>query len=110
MSDEQPTLEITEIRDGVRVRVRLRGELDLATAPRLSEALRTLHDRREPILIDLDELSFIDMSGLRVVMTAAARASREGGALSVTPGSPQVRRLLALVPLDANLPLDGSSR
>lgn len=110
MSDEQPLLEITEIRDAVGVRVRLRGELDLAGAPALREALRTLRERRELVLLDLDELSFIDMSGLRVVMAAAAEASRDGWAFTVTPGSAQVRRLLAVVPLSGQLPRDGSSR
>jgi anti-anti-sigma factor len=103
-------LEISEIRDARGVRVRLRGELDLAGAPTLGEALGKLHERRELVLLDLDELSFIDMSGLRVVIAAAAQASRDGWGFTVTPGSPQVRRLLALVPLDGELPIDGSSR
>jgi anti-anti-sigma factor len=109
LSDEQPLLEIIEVRGTRRVRVRLRGELDLAGAPALSETLRRLRDRHEPVLLDLDELSFIDMSGLRVVLTAAEEAARDGWAFSITPGSPPVRRLIALVPLDGHLPLDGSS-
>ena len=86
--------------------MRLRGELDLASAPSVSERLRTLRERHEAVLLDLDELDFIDMSGLRVVLTAAEQASRDSSAFAVTHGSPQVRRLIALVQFDTPLPVD----
>ncbi len=95
--------------DAGRVRVRLRGELDLASGPSLGEALRSLRERHESVLLDLDELSFIDMSGLRVVLTAAENASHDGGAFAVTPGSSQVHRLMAVVRLDGQLPRDGNA-
>jgi anti-anti-sigma factor len=90
--------------------VRLRGELDLASAPTVSECLRRLSARREQVLLDLDELAFIDMSGLRAVLTAAEDASRDGWAFAVTRGSAPVRRLIALVGIDGQLPVNGSSR
>ena len=102
-------LEIIEVRDPGRIRVRLRGELDVAGAPVLRDALHRLGERREPVLLDLDELAFIDMSGLRVVMAAAEKALLEGGSFAVTRGSSQVRRLMALVRLDGQLPLDPSA-
>jgi anti-sigma B factor antagonist len=102
-------LEVIEVRDAGRVRVRLRGELDLAGAPRLTECLRRLSERREQVLLDLDELTFIDMSGLRTLLAAAEDASRDGWALTVTRGSAPVRRLITLVRLDGQLPVDGSS-
>jgi anti-anti-sigma factor len=110
LSDEHPVLEIIEVRDAERVRVRVRGELDMATAPSLDGVLRTLLGCHERVLLDLDELAFIDMSGLRVVLAAAEEASRDGGALTVTRGSSQVRRLIALVALDGQLPHEESSR
>lgn len=91
------------------VRLRLRGELDLASAPTVSESLRRLRERREAVLLDLDELEFIDMSGLRMVLAAAEEASRDGWSFAVTTGSAPVRRLLSLVRLDRPLPLDGRS-
>jgi anti-anti-sigma factor len=109
LHDEHPVLEIIEAPDAERTRVRLRGELDLATAPVLSEALRRLQGSREPVVLDLDELAFIDMSGLRVVLAAAGEALGEPGAFSVTRGSPQVRRLVELVQIDGQLPREGSS-
>jgi len=108
LSDIHLGLEIIEAPDAGRIRVRLRGELDLASGPSLSEVLRRLRERHEAVLLDLDELSFIDMSGLRVVLEAAEQASRDGGGFAVTQGSSQVRRLITLVQPDGDLPLEGS--
>jgi anti-anti-sigma factor len=110
LSGEQTLLEVIEVRDARRVRVRLRGELDLASAPAVTDSLRRLRERREAVLLDLDELAFIDMTGLRVLLVAAQDASRDGWTFAVTRGSPAVRRLIALVQLDGQLPIDGSSR
>jgi anti-anti-sigma factor len=90
-----------------RTRLLLRGELDIAGARTLHRALRRLSQRGERVVLDLDELAFIDMSGLRLVVGAAADAATDGWALSVTPGSAAVRRLLALVDLDGRAPFDG---
>jgi anti-anti-sigma factor len=90
--------------------MRLRGELDLASAPTLSQRLRSFRERREPVLLDLDELEFIDMSGLRALLAASEEASHDGWSFAVTRGSAQVRRLLGLVRLDTQLPVDGQTR
>ena len=110
MSNENPLLEVTEVRDAGRVRVRLRGELDLASAVTLTKCLRRLQERHEQVLLDLDELTFIDMSGVRTLLAAADSAAGDGWAFAVTRGSAPVRRLVALVGLDGQLPVDGSSR
>ena len=54
------------VREAGRVRVRLREELDLASAPMVRERLRRLRERGAAVLLDLDELQFMDMSGLRM--------------------------------------------
>ena len=97
------------MRDAGKVRVRLRGELDLAGAPALSTRLRVLRERGEPVLLDLDELEFIDMTGLRALLAAAEDRSHDGWSFAVTRGSAQVRRLIGLVQLDEQLPLDGNT-
>jgi anti-sigma B factor antagonist len=109
LSYESPPLEVDEVRDAGTVRVHLRGELDLAGAPRVTDMLRRLQERGERVVLDLDELTFIDMSGLRVVLEAAESASRDGWGFAVTRGSAPVRRLVTLVQLDGRLPVDGSS-
>jgi anti-anti-sigma factor len=109
LSGEQ-LLEMTEVPDAGRIRLRLCGELDLASAPAVTERLRALSERREQVLLDVDELTFIDMSGMRMMVMAAEDAARDGWSLAITRGSGPVRRLIELVQLDGQLPLDGSSR
>ena len=97
------------MREAGRVRVRVRGEFDLASAPTVSEGPRRLRDCGEAVLLGLDELAFIGMSGLRMVLVAAEESSRDGGLFAVTAGSVPVRRLVSLARLDRPLPLDGCS-
>jgi anti-sigma B factor antagonist len=102
-------LDVSELHEGARVRVRLRGELDFATADFVADRLRRLRERHAAVLLDLDELAFIDAGGLRVVLTAAADARNDGWAFAVTRGSAPVRRLVELLDLDGQLPVDGAS-
>jgi anti-anti-sigma factor len=98
------------VHDARGITVRLRGELDLAGAPALAERSYALGEGHEPVVLDLDELAFIDMTGLRVVLAAVESFSENAPALTVTRGSPQVRRLIALVDVDVvRMPVDGSS-
>jgi anti-anti-sigma factor len=61
-----------------RAVVTVRGELDLATAPELETALLERLDAGSEVVLDLRELEFMDSSGLRVLVTAHARAA-DGG-------------------------------
>jgi anti-sigma B factor antagonist len=80
-----------------RVVLRLRGELDLAHAPLLqAEIERVEVDRATAIVLDLEELRFMDSTGLRAILAARERAQEHGQEFAVTPGSQQVQRLLAI--------------
>ena len=84
MSGRYTLVEVVEVREPERIRVCLSGELDLAGAPIVRERLRELSKRRETVVLDLDALEFIDMSGLRVVLDAAEDASRDGWEFAIT--------------------------
>jgi anti-sigma B factor antagonist len=109
VNPEPLVLEVTELRERQRVRVRLRGELDLATADLAADRLRRLRARHATVVLDLDELEFIDASGLRMVLTAAQDARNDGWEFTITRGSAPVRRLIELLDLDRHLPFDGAS-
>ena len=109
LSVEHPLLEVIEVPETGRVRVRLRGELDVASAPTVARRLRALRGPGAHVLLDLDDLAFMDMAGLRMVLAAAEDASHDGWAFTITRGSPAVRRLIELVGADGRLPFDGSS-
>jgi anti-sigma B factor antagonist len=87
-----------------RVLVAPIGELDLATAGPLQDLLIELTaDEPDVLVIDLSQLSFMDCSGLRVLLETQQRARQTDLALSVVCGPGQVRRLLALSDADQSL-------
>jgi anti-sigma B factor antagonist len=66
--------------------VRVTGELDLATAPRLEAALdEVLAAAPVTVLLGLDDVDFVDSTGLRVIVRAR-RAFDEHGARLVIDG------------------------
>ena len=52
------------------------GELDVATAPRLTEALRDL--RAGEVVLDLSELTFLDSCGTRALLELARARNGNG--------------------------------
>ena len=97
------SLHVTE-HDG-RTVIAAQGELDLATAPQLEEAVLTplLHGRHA--VIDLRALEFMDSSGVRVIVAAHHAAHEHGGRFSLVrmdPGSP-IQRVLEISGLDSVL-------
>jgi anti-sigma B factor antagonist len=70
-------------RDGARLT--LSGELDIATVPRVEAAVKaTLTAEARTLTIDLSGLSFVDSSGLRLLIVLAQRAEAEGWTLRLT--------------------------
>lgn len=86
--------------------MQLRGELDIATAEAVAKRLAGLRERHESVLLDLDGLTFIDASGVRLVLAAAEDSRRDGWTFEVTHGSRHVRRVFVLLGLDRHLPYD----
>lgn len=79
------------------VELRLRGELDLATVARLSDALDELDFEQLQVLrIDLSHLDFIDSMGLAAIFRADSGMRAAGGRLTLRPGSEQVQRAFEL--------------
>jgi anti-sigma B factor antagonist len=74
----------------------LRGELDLATVPVLEDALQGAEHSHDLVIVDLRDLTFLDSTGLHVLISAEQRARRFGTRLVIVQGPPQVRRLLEL--------------
>lgn len=80
----------------------------MATAPILARWLTELRRAHHAVVLDLDEVQFIDMSGLRVVLAAARDAAAGHRPLVLTTGSPAVRRLAAIVDTSGQLVFDRS--
>jgi anti-sigma B factor antagonist len=94
-------------------RVTPRGELDLATAPELGDVLAEAPDRTSLVILDLSELTFMDSSGLQVILTADARLDEADCRLVLVPGDRQVQRIFEITGTEDRLefinPRDASS-
>src|SRR5947208_1651758 len=76
----------------------LAGELDLSSAPELERALEEASAQAvERLILDLAELSFMDSTGVSVLIRAKQEAEARGGVIAVRAPNGQVRRLLGLV-------------
>jgi anti-sigma B factor antagonist len=83
--------------------VRAVGDLDIDSAPALEDSLlHALESEASSIVLDLAGVTFIDPTGLRVLLWAAAR-SREG--VCIDRGSAAIRRLLELTHTEQALSL-----
>lgn len=98
------TLRIERTDHERMVRVGLAGELDLSTAPEVEDELVSAEALAPAVLmLDLSDLTFLDSTGLRLVLGADDRASREGRRLVIVPGPEPVHRVFRIALLDRRL-------
>lgn len=82
------------------------GELDLATSPTLDAELeRAASSGTELLVLDLRGVSFMDSTGLSVLVKAQRRAQTSEQRLAVVKGGDQVLRLLTLTGIAERLTL-----
>jgi anti-anti-sigma factor len=85
--------------------VRVRGELDIATADQAYAYLRDVVDSQDgSVLMNLSELWFCDAAGLGVLAKVAGHARRSGRALRLTAVRPSLLRIMAITGMDESFP------
>ncbi len=98
--DENELLTVTTTEAGLRVR----GELDAGSSWVLRDQLDPLpQGDGGGVVVDMAGVSFVDSSGLRVLIDAHLRAERHGRSLVLVEPSPAVRRLLEISGLEGVL-------
>jgi anti-anti-sigma factor len=85
------------------VSVSATGELDLSTAPELEHSLVASQTDGRHVVLDLRGVTFMDSSGLRVILAADARARSSGARFVLVQGPPSVQRVFQLTLLDRRL-------
>ncbi len=77
------------------------GEVDLATAPELKEALtEVIESGARGVLVDLSDATFIDSTTLGVLMGAVRRMRQRGGELAIACNDPNIRKIFEITLLD----------
>ena len=114
MPDLEPFAVEVQLREHVTI-VQPRGELDIATVETLrstldaaiAEALRAALDSVDGaarLVLDLRGLSFIDSTGLHLLMVSDERAKRDGLLLTLIAPAPPIDRAIQVCGLDHVLP------
>ena len=99
------TFDIGVTSNGEATRLTLRGEFDIANAPHLErEITRFVESGGSRLVVDLRDLSFIDSTGLRIVLETRQRAADRGFELEIVRGPRQVQRVFELTGLEDRLP------
>ena len=80
----------------------VRGEVDVSTTPRMRARLVAMLTHGEPqLIVDLEEVRFLDSSGLGAIVAALKLARSRGGEVRlVCEGQRSVRKVLQVTGLD----------
>jgi anti-sigma B factor antagonist len=82
------------------------GEVELHNAPRLREELRRVCELEHPCcVVDMSNVSFIDSTGVGVLVGALKRAREHRGTLTIACPQPRVRRVFEITGLLGALPI-----
>lgn len=83
-----------------------RGEIDLSSAPQLRAALEPVFEAAQPqLLMDLSGVSFMDSTGIGIIVNALNRLREGNGKCAFCGAGPRVHRILQIAGLINALPL-----
>jgi anti-sigma B factor antagonist len=72
------------------------GELDIATAPQLADALSEAARGSAAVILDVRELTFMDSSCLHAILIARARLNDADCRLALVRGCHEIQRIFAV--------------
>ena len=84
--------------------IRLRGELDIGSAPDLERVLLRSRPAQQRVVLDLSGLEFMDSTGLRVLVRARAAAEEGRWQIYLRDVPPTIRRLFDMTGVNDALP------
>ena len=93
-----------ERRDDAAI-VTMEGDLDIATEAQATADLDRAMDGAELLVVDLRELSFLDSTGVRVLLAADLRAREKGMRFGLVRGDDMIARLLEVTRIDQRFPV-----
>jgi anti-anti-sigma factor len=98
-----------EVTTDGKATVRLRGELDIATADQAFAYLCDVVDSQQgPVTVDLAGLTFCDAAGLGVLARVAGHARRSGHSVELAAASPSLLRIMHITGMEETFPEVGA--
>lgn len=99
-------LDIRTEQDGNICTVVLAGEVDVYTAPVLKDKLVSIIEGGcVDVVVDLQNVAFIDSSGLGVLVSALRRSRERGGAVRIVCTRESILKVFRITGLDKVFPL-----
>ena len=87
----------------------LRGEIDVYTAPRLRQAITDVIDSGAAnVILDMEQVDFLDSTGLGVLVGALKRAKSKDGVLSIVATQDKILKIFDITGLNKVFPMHGS--
>jgi anti-sigma B factor antagonist len=101
MTHDELSIDLRTEDGGGTLVFKLRGSLDLATAPTVRAALSDAADQgsHEVLIVDLMQLEFLDSTGLGVLIGAHRRAAERGASFRLIVSDGLISRLLNITGL-----------
>jgi anti-sigma B factor antagonist len=100
MTHDELSIDLRADDGGGTLVFKLRGSLDLATAPTVRAALAEATEKgSHELIVDLTQLEFLDSTGLGVLIGAHRRAAEHGGSLRLIVSDGPISRLLNITGL-----------
>ena len=98
-------MEITKISEGNKLTVMIDGRLDTITSQQLEKELRTSVNGVTELIFDLEKLTYITSSGLRV-LSAAYKVMKKQGRMVMRNMQPDVRDVFDATGLSARMEIE----
>lgn len=89
----------TEVCEGVSI-ISVKGELDIYTAPALKDTLETILAARDPFVLDLSMVSFIDSTGLGMLVGCLQDARTRSGDFPLVLDDPYLLKIFHITGFD----------
>jgi anti-anti-sigma factor len=99
MRQDQLTIEV--VPDSASVTLRLVGEIDMCSAESIRDAaFAAIHQHHTDVHVDMSSVTFMDSTGLQVLLAARRRAELAGGRLNLLNPTRAVLRVLEVTGVD----------
>ena len=104
LPSDPPLYDIDVVRDAAKLRILLRGELDVAARPALEQLFLSLDPcGLEGVVVDIREVTFFDTTGLNMAYRLDRWGRDHGVAVLFTRAIPEVTRGLRAAGLTLSL-------
>jgi len=88
--------------------VKIDGEVDIYNAPQLKEQLiKLLDDRKANVILQCEDLKYIDSTGLGVLISALKRVKDYNGDITIMGLKPYIRKIFSITGLDKIFTIEG---